>query len=694
MTTKRTTPAQEIKAALKVAFPGVKFSCRYDSYSMGCSVHVTYTDGPALSSVEEITSHFQRVSGMNIDDSVNYSKNCHKNSADYVFVRREISPEIDSLVSEQVKNFYNWDHNDYYNRETEKREAWDYLKQLDLTAGTPDYYAYREEIQAREDAEWEARKIELAREEEEREEAKKSAAVELEKMFSLYSFTEQEKADWKNGVITTAKITEFEKPIIVDSAWPDMNKNNTLSEYHSEYTSGENTRKKARICAKVELSENAAHTFSENLLSDNILPSQLLTKYCGHDLHENDMRREEFDSLPNMWSMSKEQTEYYDSNCEAVCILVESTLFSCLINSEGSSYVRYLGFIESDLPTIEEPTKHETKILVFPGSTTSEAQSEICANSFYETVTFDGENVSYTSQLAGETLLTANFTPEQSAQLRSMIDSFMLSSEIVAQHVKNDEQPEEKTAYDSCIEIIDETIDQLETMAQPGTTDTEEEAEEEEEEPEEPATYSKYCPCVWLAKTTATKNKGETIEVANKYGKTTIHIVHNLIYSKAGYNYYSTERTGETYAERRAKRYETAAFKTEQTAEQYYTKSNKDKDFLILGEPIKIGHHSERKHRKAFEDAHRNMRKYIENLDKAREHERKAEYWTMKAEEINLSSPESVDFFTAKLEKAIEIQQEYKTGKREKEHSFSLNYATKAVKDLRKKVEMANKLWG
>lgn len=26
---------------------------------------------------------------------------------------------------------------------------------------------------------------------------------------------------------------------------------------------------------------------------------------------------------------------------------------------------------------------------------------------------------------------------------------------------------------------------------------------------------------------------------------------------------------------------------------EYYNKSNKDKDFLSLGEPIKVGHHSE-----------------------------------------------------------------------------------------------------
>jgi len=385
--------------------------------------------------------------------------------------------------------------------------------------------------------------------------------------------------------------------------------------------------------------------------------------------------------------MNDEQRAYFVSVCETVCIQVSSPFFDCLINCEGSDYVRYLGFFD-EIPVNVAPEEKTAEILTFPVEIAPELTTESEPLNLSELITFEGNTVSYSSQFNGETICNAQFTPEQSAQLRALLDSFMTSPEIIEQQPKTEPSPEENTAFDGCIDIIDQTIEQLEAITQPEAIEP-----EEEEEEEEPATYSKYCPCVWLAKTTATKTKGDTIEVANKYGKTTIHIVHNLIYSKAGYNYYSTERTGETYAERRAKRYETAAEKTEQTAEQYYTKSNKDRDFLVLGEPIKVGHHSERKHRKAFEDAHRNMRKYIENLDKAREQERKSEYWTMKAEEINLSSPESVDFFTAKLEKAIELQQEYKTGKRAQEHIFSLTYATKAVKDLREKLEIAKKLW-
>ena len=78
----------------------------------------------------------------------------------------------------------------------------------------------------------------------------------------------------------------------------------------------------------------------------------------------------------------------------------------------------------------------------------------------------------------------------------------------------------------------------------------------------------------------------------------------------------------------------------------------------------------------------------------ADERARKAEYWEAKAEEINLSMPESLEYFTAQLEKAKARQKGLKDGTIEREHSYSLTYATKAVKELAQKVELAQKLWG
>ena len=136
------------------------------------------------------------------------------------------------------------------------------------------------------------------------------------------------------------------------------------------------------------------------------------------------------------------------------------------------------------------------------------------------------------------------------------------------------------------------------------------------------------------------------------------------------------------------------AASAEQKSNEYYEKSNKDRDFLSLGEPIKVGHHSERGHRKMIDEAWNNIGKSVEFSDKAVEHERVAKYWDKKAEVINLSMPESIDYYEHKLEKAKEYHEGLKSGKYPREHSYSLTYAKKAVNDMQKNYDTAKRLWG
>ena len=56
--------------------------------------------------------------------------------------------------------------------------------------------------------------------------------------------------------------------------------------------------------------------------------------------------------------------------------------------------------------------------------------------------------------------------------------------------------------------------------------------------------------------------------------------------------------------------------------------------------------------------------------------------------------PESLEFYRYKLEKAKERHAGLKNGTIEREHSYSLTYATKDVKELTQKLEIAEKLWG
>lgn len=141
-------------------------------------------------------------------------------------------------------------------------------------------------------------------------------------------------------------------------------------------------------------------------------------------------------------------------------------------------------------------------------------------------------------------------------------------------------------------------------------------------------TYYKFAPNVFLAKCDEKHEKGEEITVTTKYGKENESIVFNLIFERDGFYYYSIVRADgfnvQEWAKRRAERRREWSVSANKKSHGYFEKSNKDRDFLSLGEPIKVGHHSERRHRKAIADAWRNMGKSVEFSDKATEHEREA----------------------------------------------------------------------
>ncbi len=210
-------------------------------------------------------------------------------------------------------------------------------------------------------------------------------------------------------------------------------------------------------------------------------------------------------------------------------------------------------------------------------------------------------------------------------------------------------------------------------------------------------TYVKYAPNVFIAKCPDKHEKGETISVATKYGKENDCIVFNLIGIKDGFCFYSIVRADgfnvQEWAKKKAARYENAAANSEKRSNQYYEASKEGKDFLALAEPIKVGHHSEKKHRALIERNHNRMRKCVELSEKAGSQESKAEYWASKANTINLSMPESLEFYEYELERAKEKHEGLLSGKYERSHSFSLTYAKKEVNEMQKKLQTAKKLW-
>ena len=210
-------------------------------------------------------------------------------------------------------------------------------------------------------------------------------------------------------------------------------------------------------------------------------------------------------------------------------------------------------------------------------------------------------------------------------------------------------------------------------------------------------TYYKYCPNVFIAKCDQKHKKGETINVTTKYGKENPSVIFNLVGEKEGFFYYSIVRADgfnvQEWAKRKAEKLQNASLNAEKKSNVYYQASNKDSAFLSLGEPIKVGHHSERRHRKIIEQAHNNMGKCVEFSEKSADCLSRAEYWKDKASTINLSMPESLEYYEFKLEEAKEKHLALKNGTVEKSHSFSLTYAKKEVNELEKKIKLAQKLW-
>jgi hypothetical protein len=210
-------------------------------------------------------------------------------------------------------------------------------------------------------------------------------------------------------------------------------------------------------------------------------------------------------------------------------------------------------------------------------------------------------------------------------------------------------------------------------------------------------TYSKFLPNVFLAKCTEKHEKGDIIEMSTKYGNEHECIVFNLIFEKEGYYYYSIVREDgfnvQEWARRKAERLQGYASTAKEKSNSHYQASHNLVKDIPLGQPILVGHHSEKAHRNVLEKSWNAMGKCVEESKKAESYKERAAYWEKKANTINLSMPESIEYFEFELEKAKAYHQGLKDGSIQREHSYSLTYASKKVNEIKSKYEIAVKLW-
>jgi len=84
--------------------------------------------------------------------------------------------------------------------------------------------------------------------------------------------------------------------------------------------------------------------------------------------------------------------------------------------------------------------------------------------------------------------------------------------------------------------------------------------------------------------------------------------------------------------EKKAEYYVEKAEKTQSEANEKYDRAKKKMDFIPIGQPILVGHHSERKHRSDLKKIESGMRKSIELGDKAKKLQETADRYGAKAE--------------------------------------------------------------
>lgn len=184
--------------------------------------------------------------------------------------------------------------------------------------------------------------------------------------------------------------------------------------------------------------------------------------------------------------------------------------------------------------------------------------------------------------------------------------------------------------------------------------------------------------------------------VDTKYGKEVDVIVWKKLFTKEGKTYYSIIREDglnrSEWLKHKAEKKRDSADYQKKLSDSYYLKSRKDSEFLCLGEPIKVGHHSEDRHRKMIDQANKNMGKCCEADSKAKEYNEKAETLDIKSKtEINIDTPDCV---TALLER-IEILEAKKKAIKDSGsyESWQLTNISAKIRRYKDRLKSAKNLW-
>lgn len=207
-------------------------------------------------------------------------------------------------------------------------------------------------------------------------------------------------------------------------------------------------------------------------------------------------------------------------------------------------------------------------------------------------------------------------------------------------------------------------------------------------------TFKKYTSGVFCMQSSDIYEHGQEAQITTKYGKLVDVMVYKFLKSVNGFNYYSVVRldgkNSKAHYLNLAEKRKAQALRAEVKSNEYYEKSNKHRDFLILGEPIKVGHHSERRHRKIIDEAYNNMGKSVAESKKAEILESKSEGLEAKAENLFIDTPEGLQGLIDKVAELESLLLDYKARKVE---SFMISNLRQNLSRYKKRLETAKQLW-
>lgn len=111
--------------------------------------------------------------------------------------------------------------------------------------------------------------------------------------------------------------------------------------------------------------------------------------------------------------------------------------------------------------------------------------------------------------------------------------------------------------------------------------------------------------------------------------------------------------------EARIERMKELAEKNEAASTEFYKASNRIADMIPFGQPILVGHHSEKRHRRDAERIHGYMGKSVEASNKAEYYKERAEA-AENNDSISSDDPQAIEKLKAKLDKLTKKQEFYK----------------------------------